>query len=319
MQGVHFLSVTIKNIYQIEFKKFLHLISLSDLRKILNHNLELQSVDYNELPLTQKKALKLLKKSYQSMLELNLLAKKFPVEPSLDDLATINYVRSTLMWSASYHIHEQKWIDKKLARQSRKFLENVKEHKSPSRMAFSFLINIINDHLIHKKRDLNRLRKLEAGLEKINLYPLSLSISPPEETHNYTWFSKNKEDMSTTIGAKIILLEKELDELILSRKKFIHQALSLYFYEWREKTFEAIQMRPPSFFKAAQSHINECQSDSVCTQYAIESLEEWFESYKKLYEEKTHIQLPKNEMWPLDEFTGSIDANLFSPKSSSRR
>ncbi len=317
MLGIHFLSQMIRNIYLVEFRKFPHLISLSQIKEQLSETQAQIRPENNALPIAQKKSLKLLKKLYKSMLELNTQSHRFQTEPVVYDLSTLNYVQSTLIWSARFNIAEQKWIDRKLAQQSKKFFENSKEHKSPNRMAFSFIVSIVNEHLINKKRDLNRLRKIESALEKINLYPVSLAMFPAEEIHDYEWFLRNKDELSKTLIGKITYLEKELDALILSRKKLLRQALSIYFNEWREKSFAQSASSNQSFFKPLATQAEE-SVDEAAAQFSVESIASWYESFKKNYEEKTNIKVPKTPEIS-EETARLIESAIMSPKARGRR
>lgn len=322
--GIHFLCKVVKSIAQIEFKKITGFQTLSELKKQFDRLSGLNQTDLCDLNIAQKKALKLLKKSFHGMLILNQKAKRFRVEASLSDLRQTGYTKSTLIWSGRLSIAEQKWIDKKINRQSRKLLENATDYKSPSRMAFSFIFALVNEHLISKKRNLNRLRKIENDLEKIKLLPLDLDSSTPEENLTHERLLQQKRQFTQIIDSKIRIFEKELDDLALSRKLLVRKVIGLFFFEWKEKSFES----PPtqhSFFKLAQVIANQKTAAIEATlstaevteaQYSIEALETWFESFNKSCEQCFSSKFSKNSSELSEELAAAFENSLMSPKKS---
>lgn len=317
MKGIHFLSKTIKGMFQIEFKKWKDSLTLEPLKKHLYQIQTHQSSDVFERSMTQKKAMQFLIQTYQNVLELENQRKKFNPEKYDFEIKAWHYMRNALIWSSRLNLSERKWIDKKLASQSKKAMENTQDIKSASRMAYSFILNLVNEYLVNKKRDLIRLRKLEHGMGQIRLLPIDLESTPHDDEIHHESFLQKKEKFYQILTAKISAFEKELDELICSRKILLSQILRISFNEWHKKTFENSPYHQRSLFSQDQKKNNikspdpENVSDKPDSHYSIETLETWFESFKQ----KTNTNLTKSESDSGEDSSPTIESlSMITPQ-----
>lgn len=285
MIGIHFLAKTLKGLFQIELKKFKDTLTLEPLKNQLQLILSHQSSDIYERSMTQKKAMQFLIKTYQNMLSLENQKKQMNKENHGVELKAWHYMRNSLTWSARLNLTEQKWLDQKLSQQSKRSLDNNTEHKTPIRMAHSFMLHLIDEYLIIKKRDLNRLRKIEHSMNQIHLLPIDLESTVHEEGTSHESFLQKKEKFSQILKTKMVNHEKELDELISSRKVFTGHILGIFFYEWHQKSFENSPHQRQSLFSKNQKKIkissadHENIQDTPESHYSIETLETWVETF----------------------------------------
>lgn len=293
--GIHFLCKIAKSISQNELKKLIGFQNQEDIRKPLQQMNTLSQNDLYDLMVAQKKSLKLMKKCFQGFLFLKQKAKEFKDETT-SPLRLLSYTQSTLIWSGRLNVNEQKWIDKIFSQQSKKLLENAREFKSASRMAFSFILALVNEDLLNKKRDLNRLRKLEHDLEKTKLLPLKWDTSPSEERASNESLLQQKQQLTQAIDSKIRAFDRELDDLVTARKALFQKVIGLFFWEWKAKTFDSPATHH-GFFKLAQNTQRPATTEVDNTNqasYSIDTLETWFESFQLNCEQSFFYKLAKN-------------------------
>lgn len=307
--GIHFFAKSIKDISQIELKRWKDALTLEPIKLNLRHIQSQQPSNLHQRSMTQRKAMQFLIKTYKGMLQLDVQRKNFNPENHLSEIKTWHYIQTTLTWSARLNLKELKWIDKKLSNQSNHTDVNNGEHKSPKRMFFSFILNLVHQHLLNKKRELTRLRKIEHGLNQMRLLPIDLESTPHEDGTSLESFLQKKEKFSKILIAKISSIDKEVDDLMCSRKILIGQTMKrIFLYEWHSKTYENSKYLKCSLFKrspqTSSSELLDNPADSSDSHYSIETLENWFESFKQ----KTHLSLSKSESDSIEDESPTIES-----------
>ena len=180
-----------------------------------------------DLLVARKKSLKALQGAYQHIHALNDLMEQIKRGTDYPRQARhITSIGNTLMWSSSLSVPEYKYLDAKRFRQSNLRLTEVRDYKSPRRMAYSFIFAVITEFLSQKSAELTRAKQIEKKLIK----PKSLSTSTIGSPRSPLEAVGSLPKRVTTLRRKV---EAEVDDLKLYRDVVFDQSLKLFFNEWK--------------------------------------------------------------------------------------
>lgn len=238
--GIRFLS-NISRIISESLRESLHLHQNLELFKahIQNTETALKS-SQTELTIERKKTLKVLKQAYLKICSANQVQQRLIISeaPSLPIAWTLS--TDTLSWASHLSISEQKWLDKKNTLQKKKLFEETKEHKSPVRMAYSLILALTMEQLKSKKHEVCRLKKIQIGVQKTKIPPLSLESVARTPSAKRSQFSEEKNLLLKIIQQKLLILEEQIEELETLQTNILAVQLKIFFNDWKSKTFESM-------------------------------------------------------------------------------
>jgi hypothetical protein len=247
---------------------------------------EIIDQDSKAYTVARKKALKALQMAYQHIHALNDLMhkNKFGIEHHRYT-KQFTSVANTLMWSSSLSVAEQKWVDSRNDSSS-KMMAETREYKSPHRMAYSFILDLIIERLTQKNQELIRLNQIQKHLPKPKSPTTSLVSGLPDSP------LETKSDLTRKALKLRQKIEQERDNLKLVKDLVFSKSLKIFFNEWKIKASGEENLSKVTSFMtriplAAKMQItgsehteqsSEQEEDSE--QYSIGDFEEMVESTK---------------------------------------